>query len=290
MLFDWTVRKKIERDTYMAEKKQLTVAQKKQRKRKIQNLVRRGIQLAFFLFLPSLFSEAFNGVKGIFRAVGQGEVLAVNDFVKTFIIICVITLVCGRYFCGYACAFGTLGDAVHGIAKWIQKKLKVRFPKIPEKVCIHLQIIKYVNLLVILITCVLGVSQVIESNSPWQAFSRIRMLDFKIAGYWIGFVCFMLIIVGMFFEERFFCQFLCPLGAIFSLLPILPWANLKRKEGQCIKGCNACQKQCPVHHKLDGISVRSNECIQCGRCKLVCPKGNISLRNVKQEKVKKDIA
>ena len=37
MLFDWTVRKKIERDTYMAEKKQLTVAQKKQRKRKIQN-------------------------------------------------------------------------------------------------------------------------------------------------------------------------------------------------------------------------------------------------------------
>ena len=32
----------------------------------------------------------------------------------------------------------------------------------------------------------------------------------------------LLIMLGMAWEERFFCKFLCPMGGIFSLLPILP--------------------------------------------------------------------
>lgn len=259
----------------MKEKQELTPAQQRLQKKKIQNRIRRVIQLLFFIFLPSLFNEAFSGVKGIFRQVGAGELLSWNAFLKTFVLLGVITIIFGRFFCGYACAFGSLGDAVYGFRMWLQKKTKKRFPSIPEKAALFLQNMKYIGLVIILATCVFGISGIIETNSPWAAFSRLRMFDFKISGYWISFCIFVLILIGMFFEERFFCQFLCPLGAIFSLLPILPWAVKKRNKENCIPKCNACQKQCPVHRKVDGIQVHSNECIQCGRCKNVCPKGNI---------------
>lgn len=261
----------------MEQKKTLTLAKKRMRKKKIQNIVRRIVQVIFFIFLPSLFSEAFSGLKGLFRQIGQGEVLSRNAFLQTFVILSVITILAGRWFCGYACAFGSLGDAVYGISAWMQKKLKKRLPKIPEKACIALQKIKYIHLLFLLFACVLGMANVIENNSPWAAFSRIRMLDFNIGGYFIGFLYLLGIVAGMIFEERFFCQFLCPLGAVFSLLPIIPPALLKRDKTNCIPNCNACKKQCPVHHKVEGASLESNECIQCGRCIGVCPKSNIKV-------------
>lgn len=259
----------------MKERKEMTPVQQRMRRQKIQNGIRRIIQLMFFIFLPSLFNEAFSGIKGIFRQVGEGEVISWNAFLQTFVILCVITILFGRFFCGFACAFGSLGDAVYGIRMWLQKMTKKKFPCIPEKAALVLQSVKYLVAALVFAACVLGVSGVIESNSPWAAFSRMRMFDFYINGYFIGFVLVVLILIGMFFEERFFCQFLCPLGACFSLLPIMPWAVLKRKKDQCILKCNACKNQCPVHRKVDGVNLHSNECIQCRRCISICPKGNI---------------
>lgn len=270
----------------MKEKKTLSASQFRQRKRKIQNGIRRCVQLGFFIFLPSLFSEAFSGIKGIFHAVCQGDALAWNEFLKTFAILAAITILFGRYFCGYACAFGSFGDFIYGIRSFIQKKTKKRFPKIPENAIVWLWKVKYINLLLILGAVVLGYSQQISANSPWEAFSRLRAGNMQWSTYSVvGLVYLGLILLGMFLEERFFCQFLCPLGAVFSLLPILPTGTLKRKESQCISGCSACKRQCPVHHRPEGISAHSNECIQCGRCSHVCPKGNISL---KKERVDMD--
>lgn len=258
----------------MKEKKTLTLGQMKQRKRKLQNLLRRVVQLAFFIFAPSLFSEAFAGAKNSFQAVGKGQVLELSKFSVTFLLLAGLTILIGRFFCGFACAFGTFGDFLYEIASWLQKKFKKRLPKIPEKHVIWLQKVKYINLIVLLCACFLGGGSWINNNSPWSVFSRIRALQF-LGLSTIGIVVLVCIAVGMVLEERFFCQFFCPLGALFSLLPILPIGTKKRDAQNCIKGCNACRKQCPVHIKPEGISERSNECIQCGRCRLICPKGNI---------------
>ena len=66
------------------------------------------------------------------------------------------------------------------------------------------------------------------------------------------------------------------LGAVFSLLPILPFAQLHRNGENCIAGCNACANRCPVSLKLDGESLRSGECIACEACVGTCPRSNIS--------------
>ena len=84
-----------------------------------------------------------------------------------------------------------------------------------------------------------------------------------------------LILLGMAVQPRFFCQFLCPMGAVFALLPVLPFARLHRQSEGCIPGCNACKQQCPVCLKLEETSLRSGECIACEACVGTCPKQNI---------------
>lgn len=94
---------------------------KKQRKQ-MHGWLRAIIQLLYFLFLPSAYTAAFAGVKYIFTQLGAGEKIGLTSFVSVLIVLCLYTIVFGRFFCGFACAFGSFGDAVHFVYVWICKK------------------------------------------------------------------------------------------------------------------------------------------------------------------------
>ena len=72
--------------------------------------IRAFIQLLYFLFLPSAFTAAFAGVKYIFTQIGAGNPVEITAFVTVLLVLCGYTIVFGRFFCGFACAFGSLGD------------------------------------------------------------------------------------------------------------------------------------------------------------------------------------
>jgi polyferredoxin len=133
----------------------------------------------------------------------------------------------------------------------------------------------------IIVLSAFGLYTRLSGSSPWDVFSRLTALHGVPAGYLWGCVAFVLILVGMAVQERFFCQFLCPMGAVFALLPILPWGMLRREEQGCIRGCNACANQCPVGLKLEADGCRNGECLGCEKCASTCPKGNI--RHVEQK-------
>ena len=90
--------------------------------KKIHVWVRAVIQLLYFLFIPSAYTATFNGVKYIFTQMGAKTHLEVTSFVAALIVLCVYTIVFGRFFCGFACAFGSLGDAVRALYVFICKK------------------------------------------------------------------------------------------------------------------------------------------------------------------------
>ena len=75
----------------------------------------------------------------------------------------------------------------------------------------------------------------------------------------------------------FFCQFLCPMGAIFAIMPIAPSALFNRDSGTCPAKCGACKKRCPAHLDIDGDTPLSGECICCHACQGICPKRNIRI-------------
>lgn len=240
-----------------------------------RRLIRAVIQLIFFLLAPAVFTTAFSGIKYIFNQIGKQELLESVSFLVILSAVVLFTIIFARFFCGFACAFGSFGDLMFAGSAFVQKKLKMKLPRLSDKWAERLMYLKYVVLFEIVICCLLDVYGRFAGSSPWDVFSMFTALNFKMAGYAVAIVLLILIILGMIAEERFFCKFLCPMGAVFVLLPILPFSVYRRDREKCIKGCSACKKQCPARIEIDGDGARMGECIGCNKCLDTCPKGNI---------------
>ena len=197
----------------------------KKRQRKVR-LIRAAIQLVFFIVAPALFSTAFAGVKSIFQAIAAGQPVTWNSFLDVTGALLLITVLFGRHFCGYACAFGSLGDAMYELTLFIRQKVfhKKGRHGYPEKVVRCLQKVKYILLAFILLSIFTGWYANLQGMSPWDVFSMLTARKLPNASYKIGIILLVLILIGMCTQERFFCQFLCPMGAVFALMPILPSA------------------------------------------------------------------
>lgn len=259
-------------------KPSLNAGQLRKKRIQTQAWTRALIQFLFFWLMPGAFVAGFSGVKYIFSAIGTGQVIVLNSFVKALIFLILFTMLFGRYFCGYVCAFGSLGDFVYKVSQWVQKKVFHRKKALifPKKLVPYFQKIKYCILAIIIILCTAGIYASMSGSSPWDVFSRLTAFKTVPAGYTIGIILFAAILIGMALQERFFCQFLCPMGALFALLPIFPWSMLQRKKESCIKGCNICANQCPVGIKIEPDGIRNGECIGCDQCIAACPRLNIT--------------
>lgn len=140
-----------------------------------------------------------------------------------------------------------------------------------------LSLLKYVILAAIVVLCFCGVYIKLQGSSPWDVFSMLHAGNFKLGSYIGGIVLLCLILIGMCIEDRFFCRFLCPMGAVFSLLPVLPAFALHRDRANCIRGCRGCTGKCPSCIELpdrDTVTVKG-DCFMCQKCINICPKGNV---------------
>ena len=248
----------------------------RQRAMRWHRAVRFAIQVAFFIIAPAVFSAAFNGVKYIFTQLGAREAIEPGSFVVLLAAVLAFTVVFGRFFCGYACAFGTLGDAVYALFTPLRKLLRVLARPLPAAAYRAAQLAKFAVLAAICGLCFVGAWSQVSGYSPWTAFAAI--VAGSIDGVSTGALCILaVIVVGMAFIERFFCRFLCPLGALFSLMPVLPFSAFSRKKSRCAKNCGLCKKGCPVAIFPDSDSLSAGECIACGRCADGCPLENVAL-------------
>ncbi len=91
-----------------------------------------------------------------------------------------------------------------------------------------------------------------------------------IGGLFIGFLALNLA------TPRFFCRFLCPLGALLGVLSrFAPW-RIAQREGRCTK-CLRCDATCEGACEPSG-RIRLAECVLCMNCLADCPEGAIAWR------------
>ena len=76
-----------------------------------------------FYLLSALFSTAFAGVKSIFQAIAAHQQTHMDSFLDVTGLLLLVTILFGRHFCGYACAFGSPGDAMYELTVFIKQKV-----------------------------------------------------------------------------------------------------------------------------------------------------------------------
>lgn len=248
-------------------------------RRAAEGLQRLAVQAMFLVLAPSAFASAFMGLKNVFMqlAAAQGHRGAydfqLSAFTALLLGLLAFTAVFGRFFCGYACSFGLLGDVLFKASKAATDRLGVR-RRLPRGAERALRGAKYVVLLAVCGVVWLGFSSFVNDGSPWTAFSSLLALSLRRVTV-VGGVLLALVVAGMLWRERFFCEFLCPLGALFSLVPTLPSGRMRRSRPDCLKGCSACRSSCPVGAEPSG-GVLAGECLMCGRCAQACPADNVT--------------
>ncbi len=180
-------------------------------------------------------------------------------------------LVAGGAFCGWVCPFG----AVQDLMNWLRAKLHLKEIKVPEK---WDRVLRWGRFLVL----ALILQQTITLTKLWFAdwdpyrtlFGLGWLFEFNLAESWIAYA-FVIGILGIsLLVERAWCRYMCPLGGIISLFGNLSFLRIRRNGDTC-KGCNICEKPCPVKLPVATASTISADCIGCLACVESCPRPGV---------------
>lgn len=162
-------------------------------------------------------------------------------------------------FCGWLCPFGALQE----ILGWIAKRLRIRQWKIAERSHQRLQKLKYVILFGLLLSAFYSLS-LAERLAEVEPFKTSITLFFVRS--W-PFVLYAMILLGLgLFVHKFYCRYLCPLGAGLAVLGkyhLFAW--LKRIDA-CGNPCQHCKNHCEIGAIERDGRIDYDECIQCLEC------------------------
>ena len=70
------------------------------------------------------------------------------------------------------------------------------------------------------------------------------------------------------FIERFYCRYLCPLGAALAVPARLATFRWLKRRPQCGRECQICATRCPVQAIHPTGEINPNECIYCLDCQI----------------------
>ena len=184
----------------------------------------------------------------------------------------------GRFVCGWLCPFGLVQDLLHKIPVFRKRK------QLP-----HHGILKYGKYVVLFGLVIVGSSFVFTGLAKVPAFCKYLCpsgtfmgaipllsanadLRAQVGGlfYWKLAVLIAIVLLSV-KVYRPFCQYLCPLGAIYGWFNRFRLVQIRWEKDACTS-CMACKKACPVDLPPEQISV-SAECIKCGKCVDACQAG-----------------
>ena len=92
-----------------------------------------------------------------------------------------------------------------------------------------------------------------------------------------------LLIAGL-FVERFYCRYLCPLGAAMAIPARMRMFDWLKRYRDCGNPCQSCANQCPVQAIHPTGEINPNECVNCLHCQVLYQSRTICPVVIKREK------
>jgi len=164
-------------------------------------------------------------------------------------------------YCGWLCPFGALQELMNIFARYI----KIPQFELPWAVHERLWAIKYLILLGLF-----GLSMeslaLAEQFAEVEPFKTTFLLKFDRQWPFILYASALLFI--NIFNRKFFCRYLCPLGAALSTSNSIRLFSWLRRRPECGQPCKTCAKECEIQAiDPDGV-INMRECHYCLDCQV----------------------
>ncbi len=276
--------------------------------------VRRITQIFFFVLfiwfcIAGTFGQSFWQLRGwpvdwflqLDPLVALGTVLTTRTLYAGLVwamVTVVLTLVLGRFFCGWLCPFG----AMHHFIGYLGSLGRSNREKIALNRYMGGQRIKYYVLLVLLAPAVgASILKIADTSFPKldggfsgslitglldpiplvyrsvnllllpfadSSFHLISAAQRHYEGAWLtAFVFFGALILNL-AAPRFYCRFVCPLGALYGIMSRYALWRVGKKTAECSQ-CRLCDSRCEGACDPAG-RIRTPDCVLCFNCLYTC--------------------
>ena len=247
-----------------------------------------GITLLFLDFTGTLHSW----LSWLAKIQFLPAVMALNLVVV--VALALLTLVFGRIYCSVICPLGVLQDL---LARLRRKKNKYSYS--PE-----VRWLRYAVLAVFVIAGMMGVGSLFQLLAPYSSFGRIATMllqplwqlgnnalaliaeradsyAFYGVDVWmkslpvfiIALLTLVVLAVLAWRGGRTYCNTICPVGTVLSLLARFSWMKVRFDADKC-RSCSLCSKNCKascIDYKTHTVDY--SRCVACGNCISSCKFG-----------------
>jgi len=211
----------------------------------------------------TLFGVKLSDPLSVVGQIAAGKKLYL-PFLITALIPIVLTVLLGRFFCGWVCPATFIYELNDNLAAWLRKAgLPVSRHKLDRRV-------KYLVLVAGVVVSAVSGAVAFAAVYPPAIIGREIYYAIAVGGFGAGMVFFLLTLAfDLMVTRRGFCRYICPGGALYSLLGRFRVLRIKRIVSQC-NDCAKCNVVCqfgldPLHDDF------GQECNNCTACIAVCP-------------------